>query len=98
MSSATATYQLALSVVYQNLSITASVAKKTFECKDCGNQISPLANTIFHKSDTPLRSWFFAVYMFSVGKNGVSAKELERALGITYKCAWRIAKQIRSLM
>jgi transposase-like protein len=44
-----------------------------------------------------LRDWFYSIYLFSVSKNGVSAKELERQLGVTYKCAWRIAKQIRQL-
>lgn len=73
-------------------------SKKAYECKDCGNQISPLANTIFHKSTTPLRSWFYVIFMFSVSKNGVSAKEIERTLGVTYKTAWRMAKQVRSLM
>jgi hypothetical protein len=57
-----------------------------------------LAGTIFHKSDTPLKSWFFAIYLFGTAKNGVSTKELERHLGVTYKTAWRIAKQIRLLM
>ena len=72
--------------------------RKCYECKDCGNQIHPLANTIFHKSETPLKSWLFAIYLFSVAKNGVSAKELERHLGVTYKTAWRIAKHVRMLM
>lgn len=73
-------------------------SKKVYECKDCGHQVSPLADTIFHKSDTPLSSWFYAIFMFSVSKNGVSAMELQRTLGVTYKCAWRMARQIRSLM
>lgn len=72
--------------------------RKVYECKDCGNQLSPTANTIFHKSDTPLRSWFYVMFMFSVSKNGVSAKELERVLGVTYKTAWRMARLVRSLM
>jgi len=72
--------------------------RKCFECKDCGNQIHPLSGTIFHKSATSLRSWFYIIYLFSVAKNGVSAKEVERHLGVTYKCAWRIAKQVRELM
>lgn len=72
--------------------------RKCFECKDCGHQVYPLAGTIFHKSETSLLKWFFAIYLFSVSKNGVSAKELERALGVTYKTAWRMAKQIRLLM
>jgi transposase len=73
-------------------------SRKCYECKDCGNQIYPLAGTIFHKSATPLRSWFYIIFLFSVAKNGVSAKEVERHLGVTYKCAWRIAKQVRELM
>lgn len=72
--------------------------RKCYECKDCGYQLSPLANTIFHKSETGLKKWFFAMYMFSVSRNGVSAKELERTLGVTYKTAWRMAKQIRLMM
>lgn len=72
--------------------------RKCYECKDCGNQIHPLADTIFHKSATSLHSWFYVIYLFSVAKNGVSAKEIERHLGVTYKCAWRIAKQVRTLM
>lgn len=72
--------------------------RKCYECQDCGHQIHPLANSIFHKSNTPLKSWFYAIYLFSASKNGVSAKELERHLGVTYKTAWRIAKQIRLLM
>lgn len=72
--------------------------RKCYECKDCGNQIHPLANTIFHKSSTPLRDWFYVIFLFSVAKNGVSAKEIERHLGVTYKTAWRIAKHVRALM
>ncbi len=71
--------------------------RKCYACQYCGYQISPLADTIFHKSSTSLRNWFYSLYLFSVSKNGVSAKELERQLGVTYKCAWRIAKQIRLL-
>jgi len=72
--------------------------RKCYACNDCGYQLSPLANTIFHKSDTSLKKWFYAIYLFGVGKNGVSAKEIERHLGVTYKCAWRMAKQIRLMM
>lgn len=71
--------------------------RKCYECKDCGYQLHPLAGTIFHKSSTPLKQWFYAIYLFSKSKNGVSAKELERQLGVTYKTAWRMAKQIRLL-
>jgi transposase-like protein len=66
--------------------------------KPDGTQISPLKGTIFEKSATPLRLWFYAIFLFTTSKNGVSAKELERHLGVTYKCAWRIAHQIRTGM
>ncbi|WP_316353625.1 IS1595 family transposase [Candidatus Trichorickettsia mobilis] len=71
--------------------------RKCYACAYCGNQLHPLADTIFHKSSTSLKNWFYAIFLFSTSKNGVSAKELERQLGVTYKCAYRIAKQIRKL-
>jgi transposase len=70
--------------------------RKRFDCQ-CGHSLYPLSGTIFHKSETPLTLWFYAIYLFAQSKNGVSAKELERHLGVTYKTAWRIAKQIRLL-
>ena len=72
--------------------------RKYYKCPHCAFELYPLANTIFHKSETPLTKWFFAIYLFSNGKNGTSAKELERHLGVTYKCAWRMAKQIRLML
>lgn len=63
-----------------------------------GHQVYPLAGTIFEKSSTPLWKWFFAIFLFSASKNGVSGKELQRQLKVTYKTGWRIAKQIRSAM
>lgn len=71
--------------------------RKKYACR-CGYQFSPIANTIFHKSETSLTNWLFAVYLMSQTKHGVSAKELQRHLGCTYKTAWRIGSKIRSLM
>lgn len=72
--------------------------RKCYSCEHCALHIYPTAGTIFHKSETPLKSWFFAIFLFGNSKNGVSAKELERHLGVTYKTAWRMARQIRLLM
>lgn len=71
--------------------------RKCYACAYCGYQLHPLAGTIFHKSPTSLKNWFFAIFLFSASKNGVSAKELQRQLGVTYKCAYRIGQQIRKL-
>lgn len=72
--------------------------RKAYSCSECSKHVYPLADTIFRKSDTSLWNWFYAIYQFSVSKNGVSAKELQRTLGVTYKTAWRMCKQIRLLM
>lgn len=72
--------------------------RKCYACEWCGYQLHPLAQTIFHKSSTPLKTWFEAIYLFSVSRNGVAATELQRYFGITYKTAHRMARQIRSLM
>lgn len=72
--------------------------RKTYACSWCGHEVSPTVDTIFHKSPTPLLSWFHAIFLFSTAKNGVAAKEIERQIGVTYKCAWRMARQIRLLM
>jgi|SRR3989344_254043 len=73
-------------------------ARKCYSHKTTRHQIHPLAGTIFHKSSTSLCDWFFAIYLFAGAKNGVSAKELQNHLSCTYKTAWRIGHQIRSLM
>ncbi|MFH1381486.1 MAG: IS1595 family transposase [Chloroflexota bacterium] len=72
--------------------------RKVYSCQFCGTQVSPTAGTIFHKSETPLRSWFHAIFLMASTKTGISAKQLERELGVTYKTAWRMFKEIRKLM
>jgi len=68
-----------------------------YECDYCGNQMYPTANTIFHKSATPLRVWFQAIYQMASTRCGISAKQIQRETGVTYKTAWRMFKQIRTL-
>jgi transposase len=69
-----------------------------YVCNRCGKGLSPLKDTIFFNSSLPLQTWFFAIWIFSNSKNGVSAKEIERHLGITYQTAWRMMHKIRVLM
>jgi len=73
-------------------------SRKVYSCEFCGSHISPTAGTIFHKSATPLRSWFHAIFIMASTKTGISAKQLERELGVTYKTAWRMFGQVRKLM
>ena len=83
----------------KKLSIFYPVTNRTsYACKYCGFQIYPLAGTIFEKTSTPLDLWFFAMYLMVTTRSGTSAKQLERMLGVTYKTAWRMFKQIRMLM
>lgn len=72
--------------------------RKQFYCSKCRYQIAPLADTIMHKSDTPLTLWFHALWVFSNAKSGISAKELERQLAVTYKTAWRILHLTRKAL
>ena len=73
------------------------VKRPVYECDSCGHQVSPLANTIFHKSSTPLRTWFQAIYQMPSTRCGISAKQIQRETGVTYKTAWRMFHQIRTL-
>src|ERR1700688_4546581 len=72
--------------------------RRAFACSLCGDHVYPCAGTIFKDSRTSLQSWFYAIYLFVVTRHGVSGKELQRALGVTYKTAWRMGQQIRKLM
>jgi transposase len=72
--------------------------RRAFSCAHCGDHVYPCAGTIFQDSRTPLRIWFYAIYLFVTTRHGVSGKELERTLGVTYKTAWRMGQQIRALM
>jgi transposase len=69
--------------------------RQSWTCLGCGHHIHPTAGTIFHKSSTSLHLWFYAMYLMTSARCGISAKQLERELGVTYKTAWRIAKEIR---
>jgi transposase-like protein len=73
-------------------------SRPSYSCDYCGHHVHPTAGTIFHKSPTSLRLWFYVIYLVSSTRAGISAKQLERELGVTYKTAWRMMKQIRSMM
>lgn len=72
--------------------------RKAYACAHCGTHLYPCAGTIFEDSRTPLQVWFYAIFLFVTTRHGVSGKELQRQLGVTYKTAWRMGQQIRKLM
>src|SRR3989337_419168 len=72
--------------------------RTAYACGFCGTHIYPLAGTIFEKSTTSLRHWFYAMYLMGSTRCGISAKQIQRETGVTYKTAWRMFRQIRKLM
>lgn len=72
--------------------------RRAYACAACGDHVYPCAGTIFQDSRTPLQLWFYAIYLFIATRHGVSGKELQRVLGVTYKTAWRMGQQTRDLM
>jgi transposase len=69
-----------------------------YSCQFCGHHIHPMVGTPFESSRTSLQSWYYAIFLFTSSRHGVSAKELQRQLGVTYKCAWRMGHEIRKYM
>jgi transposase len=72
--------------------------RTAYACDHCGRHIYPLAGTIFEKSTTPLKTWFYAMYLMGSTRCGISAKQIQRETGVTYKTAWRMFNRIRSLL
>ncbi|MEX1271042.1 MAG: IS1595 family transposase [Acidimicrobiia bacterium] len=75
---------------------STSQQRQSWTCTACGHHIHPTAGTIFHKSSTSLTLWFYAIYLMTSTRCGISAKQLEREIGVTYKTAWRMMKLIRT--
>jgi transposase-like protein len=82
----------------KNATFHKIACRRAFACANCGDHVYPCAGTIFQDSKTPLQTRFYAIYLFIATRHGVSGKELQRTLGVTYKTAWRIGHQIRDLM
>jgi len=72
--------------------------RQSWCCTGCGHHVYPTAGTIFHKSSTSLHLWFYAMYLITSTRCGISAKHLERELGVHYKTAWRMFNKIRNYL
>jgi transposase-like protein len=73
-------------------------SEQAYSCSWCGHHIHPMMGTPFAKSHTSLQRWYYAMYRFSTTRHGVSAKELQREFGCSYKAAWRMGHEIRKYM
>jgi Transposase and inactivated derivatives len=73
-------------------------SRMSYSCNRCGHHEHPMANTIFMDTRTSLRSWFHAIFLMASTRCGISAKQLQRETGVSYKTAWRMFHKIRSLL
>jgi transposase-like protein len=69
-----------------------------FYCNECKGQFTVTVGTVFERSKVPLTKWWMAAHMMNSGKNGVSAHEIHRTLGVTYKTAWFMMHRLREAM
>jgi len=82
----------------KSLKISKIVKRNQFDCDNCRYQFSVTAGTIFNDSHLPLWKWFLCVYLLCESKEGMSANQLKRVLGISYKTAWYLCHRIRAAM
>lgn len=67
-------------------------------CGDCRSQFTVTVGTVFERSKVPLHKWVYAVHLMCASKKGISSKQIERMLGVTYKTAWFMSHRIREAM
>jgi transposase len=72
--------------------------RRAYQCNWCAHQLYPTAGTPFDRTRTPLRDWFYVMFLFTTTRNGVAAKRVQRELGVTYKTAWRMCHEVRKYM
>src|ERR1700736_6166961 len=72
--------------------------RTAYACDHCGNHIYPLTGTVFARSTTSLKTWFYVIYLLAGTECEISAKRIQRETGVTYKTAWRMLRQVRQLI
>src|SRR5216684_4066772 len=72
--------------------------RPSYACQNCGHHKHSMRETIFEDSATSLKLWFYAIYIMSSTRCGISAKQLGREIGVTYKTGWRMFHLIRSML
>jgi transposase-like protein len=71
--------------------------RTAYACDRCGNHIYPLKGTVFARSATSLKTWFYVMYLMASAGCGITAKRIQRETGVTYKTAWRTLRHLRQL-
>jgi transposase-like protein len=79
-------------------SISRLYTQQKFECNDCRYQFSAMVGTVFQDSHTPLEKWFQAVVLLCEARKGMSANQVKRLVGVSYKTAWYLCHRIRAAM
>jgi transposase-like protein len=79
-------------------SVSRIKTRNQFDCNRCRNRFSVKSGTVFHDSHLPLWKWFLATYLMCESKKGMSANQLKRTLGVSYKTAWYLCHRIRWAM
>lgn len=72
--------------------------RKVYVCYSCRYQFSVTVGTIFHDSHLPLTKWFLVTYLMTESRKGISANQIKRMLGMSYKTAWYLCHRIRAAM
>jgi transposase-like protein len=78
--------------------VELATAKQLFYCKECDYQFTVTASTIFNDSHLPLTKWFLATLLLCEARKGMSANQVKRTLGVSYKTAWYLCHRIRAAM
>jgi transposase-like protein len=82
----------------QSGSVSRIEDRSQYDCNECRYQFSVTSGSVFHDTHLPLWKWFLAVYMMCESKKSMSANQLKRTLGISYKTAWYLCQRIRKAM
>ncbi|MEX1256131.1 MAG: IS1595 family transposase [Gemmatimonadota bacterium] len=81
-----------------DLSVSEISTRDQFDCNGCRYRFSVTSGTIFDNTKLPLRKWFVAIYLMLESKKGISANQMKRTLGVSYKTAWHLCHRIREAM
>ena len=77
---------------------THMASRCQYDCLTCGYQFSVTSGTIWHDTHLPLRKWFMAILLTVESKKGMSANQMKRVIGVSYKTAWYLCHRIRAAM